>query len=143
MTEISDHDLDVVVRTIYGEARNQDMQGMASVAFVIKNRTTDKRWPNTPAEVAQQKFQFSTWNPGDPNVNKINALPVSSLPYDGLEELVMAVWSGEISDPTQGSVFYYAYKSISPPKWWNKAVSESGGKKITVGDHVFTGKIRT
>ena len=58
-------DLDVMARTLWGEARGEGLAGMRAVAHVIMNRVTDARWPNSIAAVCKQPYQFSCWNVAD------------------------------------------------------------------------------
>ena len=60
-------DIEVLARTLWGEARNQGPYGMQAVGEVIANRVADQRWPSTFAGVCQQPKQFSCWLTSDPN----------------------------------------------------------------------------
>ena len=69
---MTEHDLDIVARTLYGEARGEYAKmGIASfiaVANVITNRLTNsKKYGITYADVCLKSRQFSCWNAGDPN----------------------------------------------------------------------------
>ena len=141
-TPISSTDLDAVVRTIYGEARGESEKGMVAVAYVIKNRTEDKRWPSSPEKVVKQKYQFSSWNANDVNLKIITALSPNSSFYKNIANIVKSVWAGSVTDPTNGSVYYFAPAGMpggKPPKWWPDAVAESKGQ-IHIGNHFFAGK---
>ena len=46
---------------IYWEARNQPVRGMFAVAFVVDNRVSDTRYPNTYCEVIQQGPTRPSW----------------------------------------------------------------------------------
>ena len=46
---------------IYWEARNQPVRGMFAVAFVVDNRVSDKRYPDTYCEVIQQGPTRPSW----------------------------------------------------------------------------------
>lgn len=52
---------------VWREARGESMRGKQLVAQVIKNRSTDGRWPHDITSVIVQPFQFSSFNPNDPN----------------------------------------------------------------------------
>ena len=57
---MSDRDIDVLARTIYGEARGESISGMEAVASVVLNRVAfSKRrrrywWGNTITEVCRK-----------------------------------------------------------------------------------------
>lgn len=137
---LTEKDRDSVIRTVYGEARGEPDKGMIAVAWVIKNRVMDRRWPNDADSVVKQKFQFSTWNENDPNLKQIMALKATDKFYVYIKHIVDAVWSGSEMDPTNGAVYYIA-NTIKEPKWWNKAKEEADGKVIQIGAHKFTGKV--
>lgn len=54
---------------IWREARGELMQGKIYVGATIINRKNDpkNRWPKTLVGVITQPFQFSSFNPNDPN----------------------------------------------------------------------------
>lgn len=59
-----EHDIDILARTIYGEARGEKTAGKKAVACVIMNRYKAKKWfsGKTIAETCQKPWQFSCWN---------------------------------------------------------------------------------
>ena len=70
-------DQEIVAMTILGEARNQGEAGMYAVACVIQQRAA--HWKRngkriTPVQVCLQGYQFSCWNPNDPNRSKLRGL---------------------------------------------------------------------
>ena len=110
------HDIDIVAKTCWGEARGEGRKGMQAVAEVILNRAEDKRWPRTPADVAQQPWQFSAWNEGDPNRAKMELL--------GLDDTGLRLAYRAVLDAMEGAgiVFganhYFAPGSMSAmPRW--------------------------
>ena len=50
------HDIDILARTIYGEARGEIDEGKRAVGLCILNRYKSKKWfsANTIAEVCQK-----------------------------------------------------------------------------------------
>jgi N-acetylmuramoyl-L-alanine amidase len=76
ITQMSD--IDILARTIYGEARGEKIGGMEAVASVVINRVkrAEKKngrywWGNSVRDVCLKKWQFSCWNVNDPNRKKI------------------------------------------------------------------------
>jgi|TARA_B110001454_G_scaffold188103_1_gene185878 spore germination cell wall hydrolase CwlJ-like protein len=55
----------IVAQTILGEARGEGEAGMYAMACVIAQRSI--AWGKTPTQVCLKKWQFSCWNPNDPN----------------------------------------------------------------------------
>lgn len=107
---VTDADIDTLVRTLYGEARGEPLEGQQGVAWVVRNRV---EWPNAPhwwgnsvAEVCRKAFQFSSWNANDPNRVKIEQLPVGSPEYQALLPVAQAVCAGMVPDMTGGASHY-------------------------------------
>jgi|TARA_Y100000310_G_C20645096_1_gene796090 spore germination cell wall hydrolase CwlJ-like protein len=57
----------VLALAVYREARGESAYGKQLVAQTIENRVTDARWPDTYRDVVLQPWQFSAFNPNDPN----------------------------------------------------------------------------
>lgn len=124
-------DVDTVARTIWGEARGDGVSGMRAVAAVIMNRVADSRWPSSPAAVATQPWQFSTWNAGDPNGPKARAVTSENRQFRQALEIAEEAVAKRLSDPTGGADHFYA-RSIEPPDWAN-----GGFVSARIGGHVF------
>jgi len=147
--EYNDRDIDVLTRTILGEAASESDAGQTAVAHVIRNRAADPRWPDTLSEVALQRKQFSAWNegvggntltdkynPGDPQYERAKA------------NAIRALSSNE--DITGGATHYYSPAGMKAhkdrgeqqntvPKWLQQEASRRDGNNVTLGGHVFTG----
>lgn len=106
----------VAALCLWREARGESLAGKHAVFCVIRNRAGDsrKRWPSSLWGVVLQKWQFSSFNAGDPN----SALwPSEANPDDWVQwKMCLAVANGEglQGDPTQGANHYHDV-SISPP----------------------------
>jgi len=114
----SSRDVDILARTLYGEARGESQAGQIAVAWVIKNRSKDRRWPSTIAGVCQQPWQFSCWNSNDPNRAKLIALTDANPTFVALKGVASSVVDGWVGDPTGGANHYYA-TYIAKPSWAN------------------------
>ena len=78
---VSDADLDMMALTVWAEARGEGPDGIAAVAWVIRNRFENPGWwsrqrgdgisDDTIAAVCLDPYQFSCWNPADPNRKKL------------------------------------------------------------------------
>lgn len=114
--KVSDHDFDVFIRTVLGEAEAWNFDDASGVAHVILNRLAYKRWGKTLAKVCQAKWQFSCWNIGDPSRERIINAQRGSGWFAEVERICKACLNGEITDPTSKSTHYYA-TYVSMPKW--------------------------
>lgn len=123
--------LDILVKTVLGEARGEGVNGMAAVAQVIRNRANSGRFSSDPAQVALEPKQFSTWNTGEGGNNPQQFKP-GTKPYNEAARVIEAVFGGEVPDTTGGALFYHS-KGVSPS--WSGSVNKHGTEKI--GNHVF------
>jgi hypothetical protein len=131
----ADHDLLIMARTIFGEARGEPNEGREAVGNVIVNRSRSGRYPNNVASVCLQPFQFSCWNKNDPNRAKIIDLtPGSSKVFDECLAAADRVIRGVVPDATSGALHYYS-KEIKQPSW----VASSPKARMTaeIGVHRF------
>ena len=109
-------DLDVAARTLWGEARGEPDEGKAAVAWVIRNRAakTGKRL----AEICLAPWQFSCWNPADPNAGPAAALTCGDPLYlQGLEIVCRVMRRPDDVDPTHGARHYFRDDLAPWPEW--------------------------
>jgi len=130
MMNYATEDIHTLARTIWGEARGENMQGRIGVAWVVLNRTARRAWPDRVAEVCTQPKQFSCWNPGDPNLPKLLGVGLDSASYRGSMFAALGVLDGVFPDPTGGADHYHA-EGIFP--WW----AEHMPITQTIGAHIF------
>lgn len=67
-------DVDILCKTVYGEAGNVSKDQMAAVAWCVLNRVDSSIYPNDIISVATQPGQFQGyqwWHPVDPDVKEI------------------------------------------------------------------------
>lgn len=111
--------VDLLARTIYGEARGEPYTGQVAVAAVILNRTKDSRFPKTIAGVIYQPGAFDAVADGQinlqPNQSALNAA------RDALNG-----W-----DPTYGCLYYY--NPVTATNKWIKSLPIV----LNIGKHVF------
>ncbi len=128
--------IDVLARTLWGEARGEGEQGMAAVANVILNREKIARakgkfwWGNNIIQICQKPYQFSCWNRSDPNFKKLQAVDKSDLYFATALRIANRALAGVLEDITLGATHYHA-SSITP--YWAK------GKEpiVVIGSHKF------
>lgn len=124
-------DIAVMARTVWGEARGESFDGKTAVAWVIRNRAERGGWWGaTIRDVCRKPFQFSCWNPSDPNLGKLQAVTIIDGPFVACLAASSAVLAGIVPDPTGGATHYHTL-SISP-KW-----AEGQTPTVTLGSHVF------
>ncbi len=117
----ADRTVDVLARTIYGEARGELVRGKEAVAAVVINRVRRARarggqfwWGNDIESVCLKPYQFSCWNPGDPNRSKIEAVGRDNRVFQSCLRVARRAVSGTLKDPTGGATHYHV-NSIFPP----------------------------
>lgn len=127
-------DVDLLARTLYGEARGEGIDGMQAIAWVVVNRVRRgaPRFPDTIAGVVKQKHQFTCWSPTDVN-SKLCASVSEADPIFALCLFAAAsVLSGQVRDMIAGADHYHATWMKPYPAW---AVRMTVTAKI--GHHVF------
>ena len=126
---ITESDIDVAARTLYGEARGESRKGQIAVAHNILNRTitavldgygTPVQFKSTITATCKSGngSQYNAWKQGDPNYKKIQALDENSAGdnnalFGELKKLVRDVFAGKIADPTRGADHYHTV-SVHP-----------------------------
>jgi spore germination cell wall hydrolase CwlJ-like protein len=129
-------EIDVLTRTVYGEAREESQDGQVAVAWVIRNRVAKGRayLGKTIKDVCLKSYQFSCWNYDDPNQDLPLNFKKTSAEYQIILEVVKQVLDGTCIDNTQGSTHYHN-KNVSP-SWANSKIPV-----VTIGNYVFYNNI--
>lgn len=122
-------DLEVLARTIYGEARSESKAGREAVAIVILNRKASGRWKPSVKGVCLQAQQFSCWNSGDPNRSKALAASVWDNAYMACIEVAEAALAGHLGN-LHGANHYHT--DGVTPNW-----SYSMNQVASIGAHKF------
>ena len=123
---MKEDDVDILARTIYGEARGEGQEGMEAVACVVMNRYKDHKWytgyvlqdQRKIADIAQtclKRFQFSCWNKNDPNYWAVRTVDKSNPIFRQCLAIAERAVAGELADCTNGAVYYHT-KQIKP-RW--------------------------
>lgn len=124
-------EIDILARTIWGEARGEGTTGMQAVANVITNRVKANIWYGASyKEVCLKPYQFSCWNESDPNRAKILSVNDSDQIFKNALYIAEKAVNGTLPDITLGANHYHRY-NVSP--------SWADINKITVGigNHIF------
>jgi len=112
-------DIDILKRTVWGEARGESREGQAGVTWVILHRATlaalyvaRRKKPHplfgdgSVADACLVPFQFSSWNKNDPNRSKMLAVTADDPSFEACCDVVSDVLSGQIPDPVPMATHY-------------------------------------
>lgn len=132
----NEYETDILARTMYGEARNQGVDGLTAVACVVLNRLTVSVrkgkywWGNTVDQICLKPYQFSCWNKDDPNYARIIKVDESDPVFFKCKKLARAILEIGTKDITNGATHYHT--AAVSPSWAAK-------NKITarIGSHIF------
>ena len=124
-------EIDLLARTIYGEARGEGERGMQAVANVIMNRVNAGRWyGKTVEDVVLKPYQFSCWNEKDPNRRVIMEVTETNATFKKAKDISRRAVSDTLPDITGGATHYHA-ASITP--YWAGEMEQT----VKIGNHVF------
>lgn len=125
-------DVDLINRTVYGEARSETPVGQQAVASVILNRARQSGM--TPSDVVLAQNQFEPWN--NPQTRaQLQGLDPNSPEYQRIAATVAPVLQGQAPDPTGGATHFYAPRAQAAlgrnaPAW-------DDGTGQDIGNHRF------
>ncbi|MEM9470011.1 MAG: cell wall hydrolase [Pseudomonadota bacterium] len=129
-------EIDVLARTIFGEARGEPLEGMEAVASVVLNRVriAQKKngywWGKNIIGVCQKPYQFSCWNKTDPSYKRLTSVTNENKIFRTCLKIAEDAVDGCLWDCT-GSATHYHADYVSP--YWSR------GEKPTkiIGRHIF------
>jgi spore germination cell wall hydrolase CwlJ-like protein len=130
--------------TVWAEARGETREGQQAVAWVIRNRYENPGWwsrqagdgisDDTIAAVCRDRFQFSCWNPADPNRSRLDNPKTQERPdYKAIRVLCEEVLQQTRNDdPTFGSDHYCTTIIARHTRW-------ARGRRpvVVIGGHSF------
>lgn len=112
------------------EGRGESSDGWRGILHVINNRRNRPGWWGSDlASVVLKPYQFSSFNPGDPNADQIP--PANDPGFSQILSLTAKVMSGQDEDLTGGATYYYNPKLAAPD--WAKTLTQTA----IIGNHVF------
>jgi N-acetylmuramoyl-L-alanine amidase len=123
--------------TMWGEARREGEAGMRAVGHVIDNRRrAGMHGAAYVTDTVGRAFQFSCWNAGDPNREKM--LDIARLAPDSADyhswrlarQLAGEIMAGRSRDPTGGALFYHGV-AVAPA--WSAGIPPVR----RIGSHLF------
>lgn len=133
--ESHERQVDVLARTIYGEARGELYGGKVAVGCVVRNRIRFDLWGDAKPDwwgegyegVCWKPWQFSCWNDGDPNHALVRRVAAIDSVFAHCIAIADNIIMGEIGDTTHGSTHYHTLHA--KPKWaiGHTPVTQIGG----------------
>lgn len=100
---------------VWREARGEPVPGKLAVAWSIRNRVQHPSWWGQDwVTVILKPWQYSSFNPTDPNAVKWPSETDSA--WQACLDVATQVYAGQGTDPTSGAHSYYD-DSIPPPEW--------------------------
>lgn len=128
-------EIDVLARTLYGEARGEELAGIEAVASVILNRVAVAQsqsrgrywWGHDIKSVCLKPAQFSCWNEADPNRKKLLVISPRDRAYRLCKRIAKRAVAGDLADQTDGATHYHTH-AVDP--YWARGhvpVAEIGG----------------
>ena len=135
---LKEMEIDVLARTLWGEARSEGSKGMEAVAYVVLNRVKIAKangnrhwWGHDIITVCQKPYQFSCWNPGDPNRPKMMAVDKNDIHFATCLRVAQRAVYGQLNDDMTHGADHYHAKNVAPV--WTK-----GREAVaTIGNHIF------
>lgn len=110
--------VDVLARTLWGEARGEGELGMHAVANVVINRVAKPRWwGRDVAAVCLYPFQFSCWDDGDPNLPKLRSVTSGDKQFMTALRIAADAVNGKLPDITKGATSYKTAALPWPHSW--------------------------
>jgi len=131
-------EIDVLARTLWGESRSEGTEGMTAVAHVILNRVEVAKnnngtywWGHDVITVCQKPYQFSCWNPGDPNRKKLMTIDENDIHFATALRIARRAIFGQLGkDKTLGADHYHT-AAVKP--FWSKGKTPLAH----IGSHLF------
>ena len=144
-------DVDILARTIFGEARGETWTGQVAVAWVIVHRAqiaeyyVKQHYKPHPlygngsfksaclAENDKGVHQFSCWNKSDPNRPRLLSLNLTQREdFDTCYDVARAVLTGRAEDRLPGTTHYYNPANVKVEPAWAKGLVGHA-----IGNHLF------
>jgi N-acetylmuramoyl-L-alanine amidase len=115
-------EIDVLARTVWGEAGRQGNAVMTAIAHVVLNRVRAAAmfgqgwWGRTVIQVCQKPFQFRCWDASGPLHRKILSVDRSNRYFAAAERIAARVLARpDRRDPTKGATHYHRVGET--PEW--------------------------
>jgi hypothetical protein len=131
--------VDILARTLWGEARGEGEAGMLAVAAVVLNRIRVSGehggrhwWGRDAISVCRAKAQFLCWSPANPNRAGLLAVDEGDPDFSLARAVAVRALGGLIDDPTYGATSYRQASLPWPLSWGRLRLP-----LVTIGKHSF------
>lgn len=108
--------VEMMARTVHGEARGESYQGQVAVAAVILNRMASNAFPDSTYQVIFQRNAFTAVNDGQywlkPNATAYKAVKAAMMGWD----------------PSNGATYYYNPRGVTDTWIYSRPVIKAIGK---------------
>lgn len=140
----NNHEIEILARTVYGEARGEVPAGQKAVMATILNRVRKGGWWGATIEdVCLKPYQFSCWNPKTvgttdkseiANYNQMIHVTMEDELYAYIYQLAKTAVTDNggylINDLSNGATHYHA---VGANPYWAKEMT----KTAQIGNHIF------
>ena len=110
-----DDAIDLVARTLYGEAHREPAETRFAIAEVVYNRAIKRspRFGLSVEAVCRQPDQFSCWNPGDPNRSRTLSISLNDPEIADCVTIARDLVAGRVGGLTLGADHYH-HRRVAP-----------------------------
>jgi len=151
-------DIDILARTLYGEARGEFLAGKVQVAFtILKRAAIAAAWiarhgaphphygDGTIMGACKADRQYSCWNVGDPNYATINKVSLDDPAFQECMHVATGVVHGTFENKFPEATHYLNPQAVSHIPAWVTGVPAAKGRAAipaakfegTIGHHRF------
>lgn len=124
--------LEVLAKTIYGEARSEPLEGQHAIGYVVLNRVATQSWyGHDVISVCLKNWQFSVWNRGTPSRRMLDGMSAADPRMQPQMQAARDVLTGTATNAIGGATHYYA-DYIRAPSW-----TEGATRVTKIGHHIF------
>jgi spore germination cell wall hydrolase CwlJ-like protein len=114
-------DITLLAICIWGEARSVDLRAQIAVGWTVRNRALNPRWwGRTWREVILKPYQFSAFNEGDPNREKMKDPLREDKDGRAWRQCLWVAWGiyhDLVGDITGGATHYHQSDMRNYPSW--------------------------
>lgn len=129
--------IDILARTLWGEARGEPVRGIEALAALVMNRVRraerrggDYWWGHSIQSVCLKPWQFACWTPATANRTKLEKVTEKDRRFRVCLRVARRAAAGVLDDPTHGATHYHA-RSLLPP--WARGRTPCA----EIGAHLF------
>lgn len=139
--DAAEEDIDLLARTIIGEARGEPIEGKIAVAHVVRNRLLDGGYGQDMRSVLFAPRQFEPWNTRRDELMRISP---ESRDYQTARRIAEQVMRGDLPDPTRGALNFANVATVrqraargETSANTNRWVEDVAANGIQIGRHTF------